>query len=241
MTLSCSSLPSRDILYDMATRLIVSHLKEEIRARHRASLFLCGGTTPGPIYERLSETALSWQHVHIGQVDERWVDEADPGSNAALIRRTLLKDNAHIAKFLPMKNEYATAVAGQADVNDIYSSLMTPHSMAVLGMGVDGHIGAWFPKATGLPQALNPQNTNCVQAVKAHQTDVTGVYTERMTLTLPALLECKSILLLITGEMKWEVVGRALMGKTDNLPVSHLFEAVAASDRPDRLIILHSE
>lgn len=73
---------------------------------NRASLMLSGGSTPIETYQLLSEMPVRWQEVDIGLVDDRWVDETDPGSNAAMIRQTLLRNRALKARFHPLKIQF---------------------------------------------------------------------------------------------------------------------------------------
>jgi len=235
MALELVSCQGYEQFYDKAVRHIVDELSDVLEKRGRASLFLCGGTTPAPVYDILSGISLDWSNTQIGLVDERWVDEYDPGSNAALVRRHLIAGQAKFAPFTPMKTSAQTALDGQPETEAAYSKLMDINSLAVLGMGPDGHIGAWFPKAVGLGQVLDPKNTNHVQAITAWPSSVTGLYLERITLTLSALSKCKSILLLITGENKRSVIEDALANANPDLPVTHLIKAAR-----ERLTILYT-
>ncbi|HEX5008528.1 MAG TPA: 6-phosphogluconolactonase, partial [Hyphomonadaceae bacterium] len=74
-------------------------LAETIRKRRKASLALAGGTTPGPLYEALSNTPLAWEKVSVTLTDERWVSPQDPASNEWLLRDLLLRRRAAVATF----------------------------------------------------------------------------------------------------------------------------------------------
>lgn len=217
----------------IAADIIAAHVLGAAAGPGRAGLFLSGGSTPGPIYETLSCIDLPWDKVNVGLVDERWVDEHDTGSNAALLRRTLLQDKAGTAYFTPMKTAHNTPQDGQADVETNYNSIVSENSLAVLGMGTDGHVCSWFPGSAGLGACVDPMNGNLVQAVTANKSNVTGDYLERMTLTLTALTRCRTVLLLITGAEKREVLETALEDANTNLPVSHLLPL-------ENLVILHA-
>jgi len=230
------SLKSRDELYDVATHIIGAHLLNGLDISGSVNLLLSGGSTPGPVYKNLSNMALDWRRVNVGLVDERWVDEDDPGSNAALIRRTLLQNKASGANFVPMKTRETRAADGQANVEASYAGLVTNNSLAVLGMGTDGHVCSWFPRSVGLQQAVDPNNTHNVQAIQARKSKVTGEYLERMTLTLSALNRCQSVLLLMTGEEKQDVFKRGFESAGFDLPVSHLFQ----KGDPSHLTVLHA-
>lgn len=218
---------------NIAADIIATHVLAATAGPERAGLFLSGGSTPGPVYETLSQIDLPWNKVDVGLVDERWVDEHDAGSNAALLRRTLLQDKAKAAHFTPMKTAHDTPQDGQAAVESEYSQIVSQNSLAVLGMGTDGHVCSWFPGSTGLAACVDPANKNLVQAVTAMKSNVTGDYLERMTLTLTALKQCRTVLLLITGPEKREVLETALEDSSTHLPVSHLLAL-------DNLIILHA-
>lgn len=202
----------------------------------KTTLFLSGGSTPGPMYKRMSRQKLKWSRIAIAQVDDRWVGLKDPGSNAALLHKTILRNKAQHAKFVRMKSRHHTALAGQDAVNALYSKLPMKNSLAVLGMGGDGHVCSWFPNAQGLAAAIDPANDNLVQAITAKRSKVTGPYLERMTLTLSALRQCGSLLLLITGAEKRKVLEHAIADPSSNLPVAHLMRSCK-----ERLTVLTAE
>lgn len=222
-----------------AAGFILSGLEEATQAHGQASLFLSGGSTPGPIYERLSESAFDWNKVNIGLVDERWVGEKDKGSTAALLRRTLLRNAATSANFVPLKTKHKTPQIGQDTAQHNYKGLFKVPSMAVLGMGTDGHICSWFAEAAGLNQAVNPDNPAFVQAITAQQTEATGTYLHRMTLTLSALARCDKIVLLISGDKKKSVLEAAMQSNRKDLPVSYLLNMVNNMPKSP-LTILHA-
>lgn len=222
-----------DKFYNSATEFVSDHLQSRCGRGQRVTLFLSGGSTPGTIYERLSALPLAWTTIDIAQVDDRWVGLDDVGSNAAMIKRSILKNQARAANFMRMKSRHKTAIRGQSTVEADYRNLSMKGSVAVLGMGTDGHVCSWFPEANGLDAALNPANDNRVQAIIALPSKVTGPYLERMTLTLSALAKCDAVLLLITGEEKKAVLRAALNDPASPLPVRYLIDAVG-----DRLTIM---
>jgi len=138
-----------------------------------------------------------------------------------------------------MKTVHKTPEQGQKPVEDKYHPLFKASSIAVLGMGLDGHICSWFSGAAGFDQAINPDNSAFVQAITAKPSKATGVYLERMTLTLSALEHCDKILLLITGpEKKW-MLEAAMQSNGKVLPVSYLLNMV--NNKPNNpLTILHA-
>ena len=187
-------------------------LSEALSKNGAATIFLSGGTTPAPLYESMSKMDLAWKKVKVALVDERWVDPSSSASNEALIRKNLLVNNAKSATFVGMKTVANTANKGLAETEAAYQALPKPYAFAIVGMGNDGHTASLFPHADGLNAALNPDSEKRVAAIKAKPSPITGANTERMTMTLAALLQCDRIVVLITGEDKLAVFDQAMRG-----------------------------
>lgn len=174
-----------------------------------------GGSTPGPIYETLSQEALAWEHVNVGLCDERWVDEDHPASNSAMLRRTLLQNKAASATYTPMKVDGADPFAAIEAVNELYQDAGLTDVM-LLGMGPDAHTLSWFAGGRGYDSAIDPETLSVVAAIEAIESEVTGPNLLRMTLTQPCVAYARRILLLITGKTKRDVFETA----PDDAPVS---------------------
>lgn len=233
--LSYKQFPNRDLLYQTATDKIAALLLEALNIEQKATLLCSGGSTPGPIYEALSKLDLPWHNVSVGLVDERWVGLENSGSNAALIYKKLLKNMTVSTKLVSMKTEDDTPQKAQQKTGADYKRILSNPSIAVLGMGTDGHVCSWFPKADGLEAALNPKNDFPIQAITALKSDVTGDYLDRMTLTYSAIASCRSVILLITGAEKHKVLNSVLAGNNLHLPVAQLLDL-----KPNQLSILYA-
>ncbi|MDD2761905.1 MAG: 6-phosphogluconolactonase [Methylomonas sp.] len=198
-------------------------LSEAISKHGAATLLVSGGSTPAPLYEALSKMELNWKKTKIALVDERWVDQDSSASNEALIKRTLLINNAKAAEFTGMKNASKTAKAGLSETEENYRKLPQPFSLAIVGMGPDGHTASLFPHAKGLADALKPDSEQLTAAISATQSEVTGPNTERLTLTLSALMKTERIIILFTGEDKLAVFSAAQKeGPVAELPIRAL-------------------
>lgn len=197
-------------------------LSEAVSKHGSSTIFVSGGSTPAPLFEALSRMEIAWKKVKIALVDERWVDLDHSASNEALIRKTLLINQAKAAAFTGMKTSANTAAKGLSETETTYSNLPKPFTFAILGMGNDGHTASLFPSADGLTNAIKLESDHLCAAIKAKPSTVTGTNTERMTMTLSGLLKCDRLIVLITGEDKLEVFDRAMrLGKADpSLPIS---------------------
>ena len=202
---------------------------------------LSGGSTPGATFEALSRYDLPWKSVNVGLVDDRWVDETDPGSNGALLRRTLLKNKARAANFIPMKSHHDTPHEAVSFTEKAYTKFSRPFSIVLLGMGADGHTASWFPDASGLDQALNMDSGMTTAPITAQASDVTGPYLDRMTLTLPAIANANAALLLLTGEDKARVFKHAKRDAENRHPAPSYPITHAISALGDHLTILYAD
>lgn len=203
----------------------LSVLGDAISDLGRASFLLSGGSTPQVLYEALSESELDWANVDLALVDERWVANDHAASNEAMIRRSLLVNKAASARVIAMKNSHDTAQAGHQRCEAAYASLKQPYDFCLLGMGSDGHFASLFPYAQGLAAGLDLDNNALCVAISARQTAVTGNCTERMSLTLSAILRAQHIVLLISGDAKRKFYERAKLSLDPKaMPVSALLK-----------------
>ncbi len=207
--------PDRSSLVKNLAEQIQSLLSAAIKKNGRASLAVSGGSTPVALFERLSELEISWADVVITLVDERWVEPEAEDSNEHLVRTHLLKNKAAAATFIPMKNPAATAGAGEAECEQQLQKVPRPFTVLILGMGNDGHTASLFPGAEKLAAATDMNSGEICMGIAP----LTAPH-ERMTLTLPAILDSEQIFLHITGPDKQEVLGKAMVeGPPEEMPI----------------------
>ena len=208
--------PDGPALADAAAQAITDQLVEALRTHGRAGLVATGGRSPGPVYDRLATaTAFDWTRVVVTLSDERCVPADDPASNARLVRERLLKGRGAKAHLLPLWPEPEPAAL----------AALTPFDAVMLGMGEDGHIASLIPGDPGLEDAYATQDLTRPVPAGLGKPPVA-----RITLTLSALANARAIFLLIAGEAKRGVIGRALAG--EDLPVGRL---ISQSKAPIRI------
>ncbi len=190
-------------------------LRLGIAERGQATLIVSGGRTPLELCRQLSHQQLDWERVTITLADERWVSRDNSSSNEKRVRNSLLQGEVAKATFIALKNDAVTAKEGETLTEQALAVLQLPADVTLLGMGDDGHMASLFPGSSNLAQALDLQTTKRCIAI----TPLTAPL-ERMTLTLPVLLNSRRIYLLLAGESKREVYDRANKGTDQNdMPV----------------------
>jgi 6-phosphogluconolactonase len=209
----------RNELIENLTRVFMNDLQQALGQKISATLLLSGGSTPAPLYQRLSTANLNWSQVNVALVDERWADPDSTASNERLLHENMLINNAADANFTGMKNDHQTPFAGEAECNAQYAKLPSPYAICLLGMGLDGHTASLFPGAEGLTAALDSKQY-CA-GIRAVKSEVTGDNIERMTLTPWSILQSQRLILLITGTDKWAVFRQACQsGASTDQPIS---------------------
>jgi len=186
---------------------VCSILEQAIKQDGRASLIVSGGRTPVALFQALSMQVLDWSKVDISLADERWVEVDDPASNEKMLREQLLQNNAAVANFVGLKNPATDANDGVQHCNSKLSQIKTPFDVLILGMGEDGHTASLFPCSDQIEAGLDMQSGQNYIAVSP-----TTAPNQRMSLTLPALVNSRNVFLHLTGESKKQVLQQALSG-----------------------------
>ena len=171
-------------------------------------------------FHQLSQQVLDWSKVTVTLADEeRWVDNDHQDSNEKLVRENLLINEAHCAKFLSLKNSEETAVDGEAEL-EVELSKYGQFTVVILGMGDDGHTASLFPGATALAAGLDLDSGRSCIAVTP-----TEAPHERISMTLPRLLNTESLIIHISGENKQNVLDKALAGSNvEELPIRSVLQ-----------------
>ncbi|MFT6778844.1 MAG: 6-phosphogluconolactonase [Paraglaciecola sp.] len=205
MALTQSKFRTTEQLNTAFARKITKLLRDGIEENGRASLVVSGGRTPADLFNVLSKSNLEWNKVDISLADERWVDNTDEASNEKMLRAKLLINNAVNANFVPLKTAHGDAENAILTCTDNLQKMHTPFDVLILGMGEDGHTASLFPCSQQIAQGLDLESGKTCIAVQP-----TTAPNQRMSLTLPALLNSNQIFLHLTGESKKEVLNTVL-------------------------------
>jgi len=216
--LSWHEFASPQALASAFAEKVAGVLAAAIAERGKATLAVSGGTTPGLFFRALSRQKLDWARVTVTLVDERFVPEDSPRSNAGLVAANLLQNEAAAAKFVGLYSPADNVEAAARRADEAVGREALPLDAAILGMGADGHTASFFPDADNLAALLDPHAQANVLPVHAPS----GIE-PRLTLTLPRIASAGFIALHIEGAEKRSVLEAALDGEP-HLPVRAVFD-----------------
>ncbi|WP_292062050.1 6-phosphogluconolactonase [Brevundimonas sp. UBA7664] len=183
-----------------------------------------GGSTPAPIYRRMARADLDWSRIAVTLIDERYVPETSPESNAALLKQTLLTGPAAAARFVPLFHPAVTVDRAAALAAHVLAAEGGKLDAVLLGMGEDGHICSMFPNSPTLKTLLAPALKPTVLGVP-HGRDGAAPGLERLTINLPYLMTARRVVLALTGAAKRAVFEREAAGDPATQPIAALIAA----------------
>lgn len=189
---------------DFANRL-VSLLADAIASRGQAYLVVSGGRTPTALFNTLSAADLAWDKVTILLADERFVPVDAADSNERLVKANLLQANAATANFVSL---YAEAPTAEQAIDNILPRIeaLPAFDAVILGMGEDGHTASLFPCSNELAAGL-AADAPAVLAVNPG-----AAPHQRVSLSLPRLLNTRQIFIHLVGQSKLDVLTQAQNG-----------------------------
>ena len=182
---------------------IASQLSASIELRGRACLAVPGGSTPGPLFDLLSEAQLDWANVTVMLTDERWVPTDSARSNTGLIKNRLLVNAARAAQYIALYAEDLDHVLGARTLSKQVAPNL-PIEVVVLGMGADMHTASLFPGAPELSFAQN-ELADAVMPMVPVGSDLEP----RVTLSARVLEMARQIHVLILGDEKKAALAQA--------------------------------
>jgi 6-phosphogluconolactonase len=213
---------------DACATLLIDTLGQALSETGRATFAGSGGSTPSPIYARMAEAHLDWSRIAVTLIDERYVPETSPDSNAALLKRTLLTGPAAAASFVPLYHAEVTVDRAAARA----AQALAPHGRldaVLLGMGEDGHICSMFPYSPTLKTLLSPALNPTVLGVPKGR-DGLAPSLERLSINLPYLIQARRVVLALTGATKRDVFEREAAGDPAIQPIAALIAAKVPLD-----------
>jgi 6-phosphogluconolactonase len=189
-----------------------------VASRGRFTIALSGGDTPVGTYARLGSDlrdAMPWEAVHVFWGDERCIPLERPDNHFTLATRLMLSSvpippqNIHRAR-----GEASDPAAAAIEYEDELRSFFAPSAgdlpafdLVLLGMGEDGHVASLFPGSVGWRERR--------RWVVDHHVIKRGERVRRLTLTMPVLTAAREVMVLVSGDLKADMLAAVLRGEAD--------------------------
>ena len=206
--------PDADTLAKAAAVDLLRLAQQSVAERGIFTLALAGGSTPKKLYSLLATDSefreFPWDKTHLFFGDERHVPPTHGDSNYLMVGGTLLASGlvpaAHVHR---VRAELPDANAAAADYEVELHTFFTPalrcngfprFDVIFLGMGPDGHTASLFPGSKGLEEKERWVIANWVEKFKS----------ARITFTFPALNAARTVILLVAGADKADMIHEVL-------------------------------
>ena len=205
-----------------AATTLAAEIAAAVKSRGVCSIALSGGQTPWQMLEALLSKPVSWDALHVFQVDERAVPFDDERRNARRIRELLVRPGGlPAAQFHAMPVDDAALARCASDYSEALAQYAgTPPVLDVvqLGLGPDGHTASLVPD-------------DALLDLTDAEVGLSGVYqgARRLSLTFAALNRARCILWLVTGSGKAVALERLRAGDR-SIPAGRV--------RSDRAVLL---
>jgi len=193
-----------------AAEYLVARSAEAVAQKGFFTVALSGGSTPKALYQLLADsfqTQVPWSRTHFFWSDERHVPPDHPDSNYRMAHEAMLshvpvpETNIHRVR---SENPNATEAASEYEQTLLQLTRQTlPQlDLILLGLGPDGHTASIFPGSEVLHETQ--------LLVAAPWVEKFNTY--RITMTLPLLNNGASVLFLVSGAEKAEIVKKVIEG-----------------------------
>ena len=218
MALTEEFFTSRSMASRAAAQHVVAAIQHGLAEAPETTIMVSGGSTPGDSYEILANSALPWSNVHVLLSDERCVPVDHEASNEGMVRRLLMNNLATDARLVSICDEDLSPQDQCDALSRRLTLLPTPFSIALLGMGEDGHFASLFADCDQPNDGFDPDSLRHCMLVRT-----AASFNLRITLTMSALLRSREILLLFFGDIKRETYENAKLPDSD-YPLSRLLQ-----------------
>jgi 6-phosphogluconolactonase len=214
--------PDADALAKGAAADLLRLAQQSVTERGIFTLALAGGSTPRKLYSLLASDPafrdFPWDKTHLFFGDERHVPPGHIDSNYLMVSTTLLtsglvpQPNVHrVHAELPDPN--VAALDYDVELHTFFTAAMQLNGfprfdVILLGMGPDGHTASLFPGSKALEEKERWVAANWVEKFKS----------VRITFTFPVLNAARTVLLLVAGADKADMLHAVLVANRNTTP-----------------------
>ena len=206
------------------SQALQASLQDLLARQERVVLALSGGQSPRAMMALLSQADLDWSRVRVQWVDERLLTRHHPDSNSELIESVLLQNQAAQAQWhncLPRPQGEARVLDDAEQQAVLQAALMTYQTpdVVVLGMGMDGHTASLFADAPQFAAAMDRHQVQPLMIVEPPSAPYA-----RISMTLAAILQAKTLYIAAYGAQKQALLQQALLTEEALLPITWVLQ-----------------
>lgn len=205
---------------------IYESIEKKLQKTEKVNIALSGGSTPLPILASLAKMPLNWEQLNFYLVDERCVPISSKESNYGSIKEVFF-DKILSASYNPIRPELDFEKSASDYQQLIINSLPNSNhgipafDLILLGMGEDGHTASLFPYSKGLFENRKIVFVN----------NIPQLNTNRITFSFPLILNAKEIIVIITGQIKINILKEINKNKeSNNFPIATIINKHAHID-----------
>lgn len=174
-------------------------------ARRPETVALSGGSTPRRMFQILADQfrdQVAWSDIHFFWSDERHVPPDHPESNYRMASEALLSHVHSNVHRIPSENPDAAAAAAEYEQTlvEVTKQTLPRLDLIFLGLGTDGHTASIFPGSEVLHETRRLVAAPYVEKFESY----------RITMTLPLLNNAATVVFLVSGAEKAEIVRSVL-------------------------------
>ncbi|WP_397571167.1 6-phosphogluconolactonase [Schlesneria sp. T3-172] len=197
-------LTDADTVARQAASEIACFARSAVAERGQFLLAVSGGRTPWVMLKALTEEEIPWGNVHIFQVDERAAPDGHSDRNLTHLRASLAGapiPESQIHAMNTAEQDLQASADQYGELLRTYAGVPPVLDLVHLGLGTDGHTASLVPNDAAL-------------SIEGSDVAVTDIYQgrQRMTLTFPVLNRSRTILWVVTGAEKREMLSRLQSG-----------------------------
>jgi 6-phosphogluconolactonase len=208
-------LPDAAAITRRAADEFLNSANQAVASKGSFTVALAGGSTPRSLYTMLADDSalrskLPWNKIHFFFGDERHVPPDNSGSNFHMANEALFsKGLVHADQITRIKGEYDDAEKAALEYEQALRAYFMlkdgeypGFDLVLLGMGDEGHTLSLFPGTQALhaPRRLVVRNW------------IGKLFTERVTLTAPAVNQANRVIFLVTRSDKAPALKAVLEG-----------------------------
>jgi len=213
-------------LAQQAAQLILTQSQLGVARNNLFTIALSGGSTPKRLYELLADptqqfrSQLPWDRIHFFWTDERHVPPDHPDSNYRMVREAMLvrapvpPTNVH--RMLSEKpNASEAANDYESQLRDFFhppAGELPRIDFILLGLGPEGHTASLFPDSEVLQETQRWVAAPWIAKLNSY----------RLTMTLPVLNNASTVVFLVSGSEKAEILREVLKGEPDRFPAQRI-------------------